>query len=1394
MSNFLFLSASADWPGGRETSTSGTTVHLQFTLTQKLPAELMCTRLLEFGGCYKFRNWFVRCPDFRRCCKAENLAVRYLWAEIKRSKSSFFTGVFTVWLVTLFSALLMTTINKSNMIFFHLAEVSAGENDLLLTPDVSGIGGFETQTASDLATSVPSLELINQTYLDEMLKSVVEVAGTAPRWILLAQVVNQQALDQSASAVILAFDTLRERAIQMGRTWDRPPLQAGECYLSRTVVRHIGLDPTERNQPVLLNLDVFELLTTLGLSVGGDSPASQIEDLLALVNPELSAALDSSLESSDFLKDFRLSDFADLQQLVDLLQNAAGVAPNGTVDVCLDGRTLGVPSDFFRNISRNISLDVPDGSSSDSTYQLNATQLCFQVVNGTVYLNASTLVEDLLLSSPMNVSIAQIQDLLLDNFNFTLDLNQTAEFPVANLSVADLDEWFNDNILNQLVSNLTYADILGLLSPALAPLLQFRAQLIIKDVVNEPDGKWASNLGSVMVLEADELFGLLKEGVTNLLRFNISTAINISPLLQSVGVELPPPFNSTDIMVEGLFPVPYFNIESLLQLANASQQTISQVTSSVDDAVDMVDSLQAYDYSFISLAQYIDRIQAYTQSDAEELRHQMITFTDSVALHIGVTYPAAYLLPIALALENTQLLSYFLATIFGAITAVMAILGMLLIYSLLLNDVSAKTYEYGMLRALGMKHGTLVQILLTKSAMFSVLGVSLGLLGAWLVNIPITRLIADLVSLLPVYALSPKALAVSISIGFGMPLLANVVPIRRALSKTLRDSLDVYHHVINELTVKVMRLAELGIDLWQTVLSVFLLVVGVITFYLVPYAFTFGNFSLFLGILNAILLGMMFGLCILAQLVQPCLERFLLLVLKCTPHHFLYDIVRKNLSAHRSRNAKTFAMFTVTLAFVIFAGVMFALQGQSITDNLKNAVGSDVAIIADSYTNRLAYDEMKAYLQEQMTRPDNVILGYSFITYPLKRLPGISATNFGNLAHFPNVENDVYGVSEDFLAVTYNEYYTIAMKEKDTQYPQTGGKDDAIKLMYTQAGQAVLPQEEGGILVPPPVASGPYQRRFAIDYNTEQEMTSENSTTDFGIPYTLHESQQRLEQAYLEYIDAVTSVAHVDFSSITTSVPLKLTLDGSSGGRWAGATFLLKARGLLQKCPGFFFSSYRVTAFFAPVLVSFNGFARMAASVSPYKKTLTEAELPYERLLVRIHETASMDQREDVINGLSTFFRSDKTIAINMASLLKTIDFAVDTMNLLFQVVGVCAMVLCFFILWLSFAANINENVWEFGVLRAVGLSAKQVVMTYIYEALVLVFAALLCGTTIGLLVASSLTLQFNLFTEMPFRMQLPVGLFVSMVSMALIVAVLGSYIPARELLTKTINDILRRV
>jgi ABC-type antimicrobial peptide transport system permease subunit len=184
---------------------------------------------------------------------------------------------------------------------------------------------------------------------------------------------------------------------------------------------------------------------------------------------------------------------------------------------------------------------------------------------------------------------------------------------------------------------------------------------------------------------------------------------------------------------------------------------------------------------------------------------------------------------------------------------------------------------------------------------------------------------------------------------------------------------------------------------------------------------------------------------------------------------------------------------------------------------------------------------------------------------------------------------------------------------------------------------------------------------------------------------------------------------------------------------------------------------------------------------------------PKQKLLIKVTDGASRDEREDLINGLRTFFRNDKTLAIDTVALVDSTKDAVDLMNLFFELVGIIAMIMCFFILWLSFTANVEENIWEFGVLRALGLTSYQVVMIYVYEALSLVLASIILGSGIGLLISITLTLQFGLFTELPFRMAFPFPLVFSMIGMAILVAILGSGLPAYSFLHKSISSVLRR-
>lgn len=89
--------------------------------------------------------------------------------------------------------------------------------------------------------------------------------------------------------------------------------------------------------------------------------------------------------------------------------------------------------------------------------------------------------------------------------------------------------------------------------------------------------------------------------------------------------------------------------------------------------------------------------------------------------------------------------------------------------------------------------------------------------------------------------------------------------------------------------------------------------------------------------------------------------------------------------------------------------------------------------------------------------------------------------------------------------------------------------------------------------------------------------------------------------------------------------------------------------------------------------------------------------------------------------------------------------------NILIGLIGVVALILTFFLLLVSTTQNVKDNVWEYGVLRSIGVTKKQGYRIYMYEAFMIIIAAGMLGLAIGLIVAATVTSQFFLFLELPF-------------------------------------------
>merc|ERR1719469_691386 len=93
--------------------------------------------------------------------------------------------------------------------------------------------------------------------------------------------------------------------------------------------------------------------------------------------------------------------------------------------------------------------------------------------------------------------------------------------------------------------------------------------------------------------------------------------------------------------------------------------------------------------------------------------------------------------------------------------------------------------------------------------------------------------------------------------------------------------------------------------------------------------------GLLLSIFFILLLGMLFGLVLIAVNVQSILEQFLLTILLFWEKKSMRTVLRKNMIAHKKKNKLTAIIFALSLGCIIFL-----LTSASLQINLINSFSS----------------------------------------------------------------------------------------------------------------------------------------------------------------------------------------------------------------------------------------------------------------------------------------------------------------------------------------------------------------------------------------------------------------------------------------------------------------------
>ena len=733
---------------------------------------------------------------------------------------------------------------------------------------------------------------------------------------------------------------------------------------------------------------------------------------------------------------------------------------------------------------------------------------------------------------------------------------------------------------------------------------------------------------------------------------------------------------------------------------------------------------------------------------SKERKGAIAKFSNDITLALG-NYPVLLTPVISMALDSSQFLSFIFNEIFFSIIFILIILAIAVIYSLMNKDVHEKTYEYGMLRSLGLAQNSLIYLLLQKALLFAIPGILASILCSFLFNLPLAYLVSVNVGNDIASQLNTSSIILGSCIGLVLPLFGIIIPTRKALGTTLRDALDLYHSTVEETKITVEKLKSFGLSPLETTMSLLFVIFGFLVYYMIPLSFVFQDFTLFFRVFTLILMGLILGLTIIGQFLFPSLEIVLAYCLTKVYDSQITDIVIKNLNAHRSKNRYTSLVFTLCLSYIIFVSVMFNIQADSLNKLTTSAYGSDIRLTADKMESSLNYELLKEFLINKTSSASNsgfnhIVSDFTFTTFDLRDYFPIDSSMLSSLSGYSPIEAGIYGVQENYLSSVFSEYTSI---------------NEPIELFSSVNVLNKLYQFKGTY---EPIQSGISQT-------------------------TIKSNKNLLQRQLIPFISDKSSAEDL-FMSLNKIAELNLFVVPEKQVNSINTRFIVQPVAFVNKWSGY--PSINSFSPIATLFITLGDYLSLLNTVDTIANTnsskLFKTAVPFKDCFIKLKVDASDLQKESFMNEMNSVLTQDIQISNLGNAIKKTLD-AKTKGSWTLNAVSVGAMILCFFVLIISFESNIKDNSWEYGVLRSLGFTKALLIRVYIYESLCLVISSSALGTVIGCLTGLFFSLQSNIFLELPMDFKFPLEFFLVIVLSASLFAIIGSVLPALELNKKTI-------
>uniref|UniRef100_A0A7S3DHJ4 ABC3 transporter permease C-terminal domain-containing protein n=1 Tax=Palpitomonas bilix TaxID=652834 RepID=A0A7S3DHJ4_9EUKA len=448
-----------------------------------------------------------------------------------------------------------------------------------------------------------------------------------------------------------------------------------------------------------------------------------------------------------------------------------------------------------------------------------------------------------------------------------------------------------------------------------------------------------------------------------------------------------------------------------------------------------------------------NRINELTDPNFDVIQKRVVDFASKVLYSIG--FPDIDTeLNLLSEMSSLRFFNLFLGLILALILSIMAALVAILIYSLLMISVETRTFEMGVQRMLGMERKELFQLILIQGMVYAIPGWALGLAMAQVGQLFVFDLLSDITfaELDPI--MSGDAIALSVVLGVGVPLLASLLPIRRALGKDLRESLDVRHSKTKAVKFSIER-SDNQVVSWSLIASGLVAAgFGFIIYYVFPLSLLTFNLSLLLYMIFGLLLAMLIGLVLLSLNVERFIQFGVIWVFLWWTKAANKLIIQKNLNAHRERNRKTAIMYGISLAFIIFIQASFTVQVDIITYGYQQQYGAYLSI--EMRDPAFPVSPLAMAKLEQYASNNTNIQDYAWSSFSLgdaigeANRGGTAFTRLLNIGKNAVEFSAIYAASPNFFDVTLDGFLTV------TQSAPSGRMNLSESLYSPRGSQSAL--------------------------------------------------------------------------------------------------------------------------------------------------------------------------------------------------------------------------------------------------------------------------------------------------------------------------------------------------